>query len=90
MERPILITLLAALTIIFIITLFQKKQNLIVNGFTVIVFSLTASIVAAQLLILSGIVADETNSSGDPQSFYITLIIGAVSLINPAIYFLKT
>lgn len=85
--RPVFITFLAILILLFLILISTKKN--IINGLTVIILSFISILVSGQLLYDIGIIADETNLGGDSVSFYMFFAILALSFINPLIYFNK-
>lgn len=87
--RPILITFLLVSLMLFLIVLFPRAKNKLINGFTVISISVITILVSAQLLFFHGIIVDEINLAGDPVSFNMFLVIVGLSILNFIIYFVK-
>ncbi|MGG3801444.1 hypothetical protein [Metabacillus fastidiosus] len=85
--RPVFITFLVILSLLFLILISTKKN--IINGLTVIILSFISILVSGQLLYDIGIIADETSLGGDSVCFYMFFAILALSFINPLIYFNK-
>ena len=63
--RPIFITFLIGLVIMFSLVILPGAKNKIINGFTVSFISILTILVSAQVLFYSGIIVDEINLGGD-------------------------
>jgi uncharacterized Tic20 family protein len=74
---------------LFLIVLFPKAKNKLINGFTITSISVISILVSAQLLFFHGIIVDEINLAGDPVSFTMFLVIVGLSILNFIIYFVR-
>ena len=84
--RLVFSVFIISLMVISIILLVQRKENTIVNGFTVISTSIISIIVSGMNLIIMGYMADELNLAGDVISSYMFFIIIGLSILNLFIY----
>ncbi|MGG0823542.1 hypothetical protein ABE099_11725 [Paenibacillus turicensis] len=83
--RPIYILFILLLVCsLFAMAFFKRK---IINGFTVISFSVTFLFVSALLLYQTGIIVDELGIGGDPISFVMFIAIACLALFNPIYYY---
>lgn len=57
-----------------------------INGFTVVSLSVLAIVVSGQLLVYTGIIADELGLGGNPIAFFMFVAIVAIGIINSVIY----
>lgn len=83
--RPIYILFILLLACsLFAMAFFKRK---IVNGFTVISFSVTSLFVSVIITYQIGIIADELGIGGDPLSFIMFIAIACLALFNPIYYY---
>ena len=68
-----------SLLVIFIFILMKKS---VVNVFLVSILAFVSCVVSGINMIISGYIADEVPSGGDPISFYLFLIILILSIVN--------
>ncbi|MFZ0447449.1 MAG: hypothetical protein WAM95_22995 [Bacillus sp. (in: firmicutes)] len=85
--RPIFVTFLIVLVMLFFMVILPRTKNKIINGFTVVSISILSILISAQILFYSGIIVDEMNLGGDAVSTYLFLTIAVISILNPIIYF---
>ena len=79
------IFLLSLFITLFLILL--KKP--IVNGYTMGVLAIISCIVSGALMIISGYIADEVPSGGDPTTFYMFLVILFLNIVNLILFSVK-
>ncbi|MBM7649928.1 cytochrome bd-type quinol oxidase subunit 2 [Bacillus ectoiniformans] len=85
--RPIFVSFLILLLVLLVIIILPRANSKVINGFTVTCISILSIFVSAQVLFYSGIIVDEMNLGGDAVSTALFLIIAAISILNPIIYF---
>lgn len=83
--RPIYILFILMLVCsLFAMAFFKRK---IINGFTVISFSVTSLFVSTIITYQIGIITDELGIGGDPLSFMMFIAIACLALVNPIYYY---
>ena len=71
--------LIFSLLVILILILMKKS---VVNVFSVIMLAFVSYIVSGINMIISGYIADEVPSGGDPITFYLFIVILSLSIVN--------
>jgi|SRR5690625_693321 len=88
--RPIFVTFIFALLLMFLIILLPKLRRKMVNSLSVVVgLSLVSIIASAQLLFYDAIIVDEIGLEGDEITTYMFLVILFFGFLNPIIFFTK-
>jgi hypothetical protein len=85
--RPIFITLLILSILLFMMINFRVLRKKFLNGFSVVSLSFIFGIVTVQVTYYDAIIVDEIGLSGDPMSFFLALIILALSVLNPILFY---
>lgn len=85
--RPVFKLLVVALVLLLLVVIFQKKKW--INGVSLTLILIICCGVAALTLMATGYIADEYGVGGDPQSFFLCIAIGILSVINFLVYFSK-
>lgn len=67
----------------------MKLLQIFTGGFSAFMISLICSVVAGMSLYQMGYIVDELNLGGDQISIYMVIAIGALSIANLLIYFLR-
>ena len=68
-----------SLLVVLILILMKKS---VVNVFSVSILAFVSCVVSGINMIISGYIADEVPSGGDPITFYLFLIILILSIVN--------
>ena len=68
-----------SLLVVLILILMKKS---VVNVFSVSILAFVSCIVSGINMIISGYIADEVPSGGDPITFYLFLIVLILSIVN--------
>ena len=68
-----------SLLVILILILMKKS---VVNVFSVSILAFVSCVVSGINMIISGYIADEVPSGGDPITFYLFLIVLILSIVN--------
>jgi hypothetical protein len=87
--RPIFITFIVLLILLFIAILQSNKQKL-VNAFSVFSISLISVIISGITLFIEGSIVDDLNLSGDSVSTYLFFVIVILCIVNLFLYFRKS
>ncbi|WP_282023118.1 hypothetical protein [Priestia flexa] len=87
--RPIFITFIVLLTLLFIAILQSNKQKL-VNAFSVFSISLISVIISGITLFIEGSIVDDLNLSGDSVSTYLFFVIVILCIVNLFLYSRKS
>lgn len=87
--RPVFIIFIIISIILFILISIPKINQKYLNAFSVISLSLVSSTVSIQLVFYHAIIVDEINLGGDELSITMCLMIIALSVLNPFMYFRK-
>jgi hypothetical protein len=86
--RPIFITFIILLILLFIAILQNNKQKL-VNTFSVFSISVISVLISGITLFIEGSIVDNLNLSGDSVSTYLFFIIVILCVVNLFLYFRK-
>lgn len=86
--RPVFITFLVVLLVLFIIILFQRSRGW-VNLLTVTSIAAISTFVSAMILYIIGIIVDEHNLSGDPVSFFLFIAVAGLSIVNVLVFLVR-
>jgi hypothetical protein len=87
--RPIFITFIILLILLFIAILQNNKQKL-VNTFSVFSISVISVLISGITLFIEGSIVDNLNLSGDSISTYLFFIIVILCVVNLFLYFRKS
>lgn len=87
--RPIFITFIVLLILLFIAILQSNKQKL-VNAFSVFSISLISVIISGITLFIEGSIVDDLNLSGDSVSTYLFFVIVILCIVNLFLYSRKS
>lgn len=86
--RPIFYSLLAASVVLLVFIVWPKLRKRLLNIFAVVSISLLTFWVSVMTFYYHAIIVDEIGLGGDSVSFYLFLLIAALSVLNPFIYLL--
>ncbi|SHM47816.1 hypothetical protein [Gracilibacillus kekensis] len=81
--RPIFITMIILLLILFLVILIQHK---LLTTFSVLAFAISFIILANVTLYMSGEIVDELNLTRDQNEFYYVIAIVVLSFINVVVF----
>ncbi|WP_159887761.1 hypothetical protein [Paenibacillus puerhi] len=87
--RPIYILFILILATSLIVMVSLKNYEKLMNGSTIVGFSLVSSAVSAYLTYQIGILSDELAIGGDPVSFLMFMAIVFLSAANLLVYLIK-
>ncbi|KZB89749.1 hypothetical protein A2U94_19970 [Bacillus sp. VT 712] len=87
--RPIFITFIVLLILLFIAILQNNKRKL-VNTFSVFSISVISVLISGITLFVEGSIVDDLNLSGDSVSTYLFFIIVILCIVNLFFYFRKS
>jgi hypothetical protein len=85
--RPIFFTLLILAILLFILIISRKLREKLLNRFSVGSLSFILGLITVQVTYYDAIIVDEIGLGGDPTTFFLALIILALSVLNPMLFF---
>jgi cytochrome bd-type quinol oxidase subunit 2 len=84
--RPIFFTMLILAILLFLMIISRRLREKLLNLFNVVSLSFILGIITVQVTYYDAIIVDEIGLGGDPTTFFLALIILALSLLNPMLY----
>ena len=85
--RPVYLTLVIIVLLLFLAIVIPAIRRNFITGFTVVSLSAVLVIVSAQIMFYHAVIVDEIGLGGDSIAFYSFLIVTAASFVNLLIYF---
>ncbi|KYG28218.1 hypothetical protein [Alkalihalobacillus trypoxylicola] len=84
--RPVFITVLAAILIIFMSILIPKFRVKYNNVTPIVLASILGTILISQLLFYDSIIVDELGLNGDSVTFFLLIFTFVFAVLNPCLY----
>lgn len=84
--RPLFITILVAMIIIFFTVFIPNFRLMYNNIFPILLISIIGQLLSAQLFFYNGILVDELVLSGDSLSIFLFMLTVLFAFLNPCIY----
>ena len=85
--RPVFFTMLILAILLFIMIISPQLRVKLLNRFSVMSLSAIFGIITIQVMYYDAIIVDEIGLGGDPTSFFIALMIFALCMLNPVLYY---